>query len=92
MELTLPFHIIGQRHFKFAVFQAKFLARLCCCLKLRFFMGAGNSARQFSNVGLCFSRLPSTQKSGFLPTTLGGLVDLQNKISDFSVQNRILSF
>ena len=33
--------------------------------------GAGNSACQFSKVGLCLSRLQSTQKSGFLPIKVG---------------------
>ena len=33
--------------------------------------GAGNSVCQLSKVGLCLSRLPSTQKAGSLPTKLG---------------------
>ena len=47
-------------------------------------MGAGNLACQFSKVGLCLSRLPSTQKVN----TIGGKVGLNSTISDFSVQNR----
>ena len=35
------------------------------------FMGAGNFACQFSKVGLCSSRQPSTRRSGSLRTKLG---------------------
>ena len=44
------------------------------CLMIRFFKGAGgagNSARQFAEVGVYLSRLPSMQKSGPLPTKMG---------------------
>ena len=52
--------------------------------------GAGNSACQFSKVGLCFSRLPSTQKRWVFTYKGGGVryVGLHSKISDFSVKNR----
>ena len=38
---------------------------------IRFSMGARNSAYQFSKAGLSLSTLPSTQKSGALPTKFG---------------------
>ena len=44
--------------------------------KIRFFIGAGgagNSACQFSKLGLCLSRLSATQKSGSLQQNISSL-------------------
>ena len=47
--------------------------------------GAGNSARQFADVGLYLSRLPSTQTSGSLPTKMGVKWVCRAKYKMFSV-------
>ena len=66
--LAMPFCAFSAKRRLQKIMTAFFIFRN---LLLRFFMGAGNFSCQFSKVGLCLSRLPSTQKIGLLPSKLG---------------------